>query len=171
MLFRSADLPESEELDFDGDVVALSSAVVHGRLKNSELLVNLDGCVSHLPPSQGEDVVRLIGSHMSLFSDVPSQTQVLQHDVEVGDSFPIKQHAYRVNPEKRARLQKQVDYMLGHGIAEPSCSPWSSPCLLAMKSDGSDRFCTDFRKVNGVTRPDCYPLPRVEDCVDNVGGA
>ena len=96
---------------------------------------------------------------------------MLQHDVDVGDSPPIKQHAYRVNPYKCMRLQKQVDYMLGHGIAEPSCSPWSSPCLLAIKSDSSDRFCTDFRKVNGVTKPDCFPLPPVEDCVDHVGGA
>lgn len=58
-----------------------------------------------------------------------------------------------------------------NGIAEPSCSSWSSPCLLADKSDGTDRFCTDFREVNGVTKPDCYPLPPVEDCVDHVGGA
>ena len=164
----SADLLESADSDCD---LNLSSAVVHGRLKNSEMLANLNGCVSHLSPSQREDVVRLIDLHGSLFSDVPSQTHVLQHDVDVGDSPPIKQHAYRVNPDKHARLQKQVDYMLGNGIAEPSCSPWSSPCLLAIKSDSSDRFCTDFRRVNGVTKPDCFPPPRVEDCVDHVGGA
>lgn len=40
-----------------------------------------------------------------------------------------------------------------------------------MKSDSSDHFCTDFRKVNGVTKPDCYPLPRIGDCVDHVGSA
>ena len=61
--------------------------------------------------------------------------------------------------------------MLEHGIAEPSLSSWSSPCLLVDKSDKSDRFCTDFRKVNNVTKPDSYPLPRVEDCVDRVGSA
>ena len=61
--------------------------------------------------------------------------------------------------------------MLENGTAEPSSSSWSSPCLLADKSDGFDRFYTDFRKVNGVTKPDCYPLPRVEDCVGHVGNA
>ncbi|XP_067260259.1 adhesion G protein-coupled receptor E3-like [Chanodichthys erythropterus] len=70
----------------------------------------------------------------------------------------IKQHPYRVNPEKRQRLQNQVDYMLLHGIAEFSTSSWSSPGLLAIKSDGTDRFCTDFRKVNNVTKPDCLFL-------------
>lgn len=153
------------------DVDAPSSAVVQGRLQNSEMLTKLDECFPHLTQSQHDDVVGLIKSHSSLFSDVPTRTQVLQHDIDVGDSPPIKQHAYRVNPAKRLRLKQQVSYMLEHGIAEPSSSSWSSPCLLADKSDGSDRFCTDFRKVNGVTKPDCYPLPRVEDCVDRVGSA
>lgn len=71
----------------------------------------------------------------------------------------------------RRRLQKQVNYMLEQGIAEPSNSPWSSLCLLAMKFNGSDSVCTDYRRVNNVTKPGCYPLPRVEDCVDNVGSA
>ncbi|KAM7406893.1 hypothetical protein PAMA_002878 [Pampus argenteus] len=52
-------LDASEDVDCDGDVV-LSSAVVHGRLKNSELLANLDGCFSHLSPSQSEGVFSLV---------------------------------------------------------------------------------------------------------------
>ncbi len=59
--------------------------------------------------------------------------------------------------------------MLENGIAEPSSSSWASPCLLVEKSDKSSRFCTDYRKVNAVTKPDAYPLPRIEDCIDQVG--
>lgn len=44
--------------------------------------------------------------------------------------------------------------MLENGIAEPSSSAWSSLCVLSVKSDGSDRFCTDYRKVNSVTKLD-----------------
>ncbi len=131
------------------------------------MLANLDSCFLHLRT----DIVKLINGHVSLFSDVPSQTHVLQHDIDVDDNMPIKQHPYRVNPKKRRHLQNQVNYMLSHGIAEPSISSWSSPCLLVIKSDGSDRFCTDFRKVNNITKPDCHPLPRMEDCVDRVGSA
>lgn len=148
-----------------------SRALFHERLNNFELLSKLDECFPHLTRSQREDVAKLNPLHVSLFSDVPTQTRVLQHDIVVGDSPPIKQHAYRMNPDKRLRLQKQVNYMLENGIAGPSSSSWSSPCLWAVKSDGSDRFCTDFCKVNGVTKPDCSPLPRVEDCVDHVGSA
>lgn len=95
---------------------------------------------------------------------------MLQQDIDVGDSPPIKQHGDRVNPDKHRCLQEQVDYMLENSIVEPSSSTWSLLCLLADKSDGSDQFCTDFRKVNGVTKPDCYRLPRVEDCVGMLAG-
>lgn len=61
--------------------------------------------------------------------------------------------------------------MLGNNIAVPSSSSWASPCLLVEKSDKSPRCCTDFRKVNAVTRPDLFPLPRVEDCIDQIGAA
>ncbi len=68
-------------------------------------------------------------------------------------------------------MEAEIQYMLEKEIAIPSSSDWSSPCLLVAKSDGSVRFCTDFRKLNSVTKPDCFPLPRVDDCVDQVGSA
>ena len=43
--------------------------------------------------------------------------------------------------------------------------------MLVAKGDGSYRFCTDFRKVNLVTKADSYPIPRVEDCIDKVGNS
>ena len=45
----------------------------------------------------------------------------------------------------------------------------SSPCILVPKTDKTFRFCTDFRKVNALTKPDSYPLPRIEDCIDRIG--
>lgn len=56
------------------DVGGPSDAMVHGRLKNSELLSKLDECFPHLIDSQRGDVVSLINTHLSLFSDVPTQT-------------------------------------------------------------------------------------------------
>ncbi len=62
-----------------------------------------------------------------------------------------------------------MKYLVENGLAVPSSSAWSSPCLLVPKPDGSHRFCTDYRKVNAITKPDSFPLPLMEDCVDNVG--
>lgn len=108
--------------------------------------------------------------HVSLFVDKPTQTTVLQHDVEVRDSKPIKQHTYRVNPAKRAAMQKEVEYLLENGFAVNS-SPWSSPSLLVPKSDQMPRFWNNYRKVNAVMTPDSFPLPCMDDCVDRVGSA
>ncbi len=52
-----------------------------------------------------------------------------------------------------------------------SLAPWGSPFLLVPKSDGTARFCTDYRKVNAVTIPDFFYLSCMEDCVDNLGSA
>ncbi|KAL6485896.1 hypothetical protein MHYP_G00052880 [Metynnis hypsauchen] len=68
-------------------------------------------------------------------------------------------------------MQSEVDYLVKHKLAVPSSSPWSSPCILVPKPDGTFRFYTDYRKVNSVTVPDSFPLPRIEDCVDCVGNA
>ena len=61
--------------------------------------------------------------------------------------------------------------MLDNDIIEPSKSEWSSPCVLVPKPDGSYPFCTDYRKVNSVTKTDSYPIPRIDDCIDKVGTA
>lgn len=152
----------------EDDVDFPSTELVAGRLRNSEIIQDLDSFLSYLTVIERSDVINVIQTYGNLFSDVPSRTSLIEHDIDVGDSMPIKQHAYRVNPEKRAQLQKEVTFMLENNIAEPSFSPWSSPCLLVKKSDGLFRFCTDFRRV---TKPDSYPLPRMEDCVDRVGNA
>ena len=68
-------------------------------------------------------------------------------------------------------MRDEIDYMLQNGIIEPSQSQWSSPCVLVPKSDGTYRFCTDFRKINGVSKTDSHPIPRVDDCIDRIGHA
>ncbi|XP_073721213.1 uncharacterized protein [Misgurnus anguillicaudatus] len=151
--------------------VAAVSETVQSRLPNSKILADVDSYLSYLNPSERSDIIQLVQQHLSLFSDVPSCTNVLEHDIDVGQAIPIKQHPYRVNPVKRQLLCKEVKYMLQYGIAEPSSSAWSSPCLLVEKPDGTHRFCTDFRKVNAITKPDSYPLPRLDDCIDRVGSA
>lgn len=89
----------------------------------------------------------------------------------MGGCSPIKQNSYRVNPVKRRIMQEESAYLLEYGFAVPSSSSWSSPCLLVPKPKGNFRFCTDYLKVNSITKPDSYPLPRMDDCIDRVGAA
>ncbi|XP_062610561.1 uncharacterized protein LOC134272333, partial [Saccostrea cucullata] len=141
------------------------------KLKNSDVLSDLESKLNHLQENEKEELVSLIQEFSHLFPDVPKKTNLVYHDIDVGDASPIKQHPYRMNPVKQEYCHAELAYMLEHDIIEYSNSPWSSPCLLVPKPDGSFRFCTDFRKVNTITKTDSYPIPRIEDCIDKIGHA
>ena len=141
------------------------------KLQNSQILNDLGTKLSHLPLVQRKELVEVITQYREVFPDVPSKTNLIEHDVDVGDSAPIKQHPYRVSPMKKELLDKEVQYMLKNDIIEESQSNWSSPCILVPKHDGGFRFCTDFRKVNDKTKSDSFPIPRIADCIDQIGNA
>ena len=141
------------------------------RLKNSEILGNIGMKKGHLTDYQREEVSYLVDEYRKIFPDVPSKTNAAYHDVIIGDVSPIKQHPYRLNPIKLESLRSEVQYMLENDIIEHSSSDWSSPCILVPKPDGTYRLCTDYRKVNAVTKTDSYPIPRIDDCIDKIGSA
>lgn len=68
-------------------------------------------------------------------------------------------------------MKREAEYLVKNDMAVHSSSPWSSPCILVPKPDGTSRLCTDYRRVNAVTVPDSYPMPRIDDCVDTIGSA
>ena len=145
------------------------------KLSESDILRQMDSKLTHLEQSQQDEIQKLVREYSDLFPDVPTRTTMISHDVDVGDAVPVKQHPYRLNPSKQESLNKEVRYLLENDLIEPSqkmaaCS-WSSPCILVPKPDGSYRMCTDYRKVNHLTKTDTFPIPRMDDCVDKVGNA
>ena len=133
------------------------------KLENSDILRNLNNNLSHLEPSQQEELKQLIHEYEHLFPDIPTRTDKIYHDVIVEDSKPIKQHPYKMNPLKQKYLQDEVKYLLENDFIEPSQSNYSSPCILVPKSNGTYRMCTDNCKVNSVTKTDSFPIPRIDE--------
>ena len=160
--------PTENDCNFDENFDVHSGTA---KLNNSEILRNIDSKLAHLTQSQQQDLKELFSEYKQLFSDVPLRTDTIIHDVDVGDAQPIKQHPYRLNPQKEEYLKNEVQYPLDNDFIEPSQSNWSSPCLLVLKPNQSYRMCTDFRKLNSVTKTDTFPIPQIDDCIDKVGKA
>ncbi len=72
---------------------------------------------------------------------------------------------------KKKVVQSELEAMLEMGVIEESHSDWASPIVLVPKTDGSVRFCVDYRKVNAVSKFDAYPMPRVDELLDRLGTA
>ena len=98
-------------------------------------------------------------------------TNLAEHAIATGDAAPIKQHLKRV-PLAHAEAEKQaIEDLKAKGVIRDSTSPWASPIVLVAKKDGGVRPCVDYRRLNQLVKPDGFPLPRIQDCLDSVAGS
>ena len=124
------------------------------------------------------DVTAPIKDVLQEFSDVFSDPKTLpphshiDHVINlVPGAIPVNSRPYRYSPLQKEEIERQVDEMLKAGLITPSLSPFASPVLLVKKKDGSWRFCVDYRKLNALTIKSRFPLPVIDELLDELGGA
>ncbi|XP_076035252.1 uncharacterized protein LOC143021537 [Oratosquilla oratoria] len=144
---------------------------LYAKVDNSKILYDPSTKLGHLSNDQASDISSLLTDYSNIFSDHPHPCSAVEHDIETNGARPIHQRPYRLNAFKKEYVREEVQRLQEVGIVEPSSSPWGSPVVLVPKPDGSMRLCIDYRKVNAVTEPDSYPLPRIDDVSDEVGRA
>ncbi|CAJ2642437.1 unnamed protein product [Trifolium pratense] len=104
-------------------------------------------------------------------SDVPPKREVeFTIDLVPGTS-PISMAPYRMSASELNELKKQLEELLEKKFIRPSVSPWGAPVLLVKKKEGSMRLSIDYRQLNKVTIKNKYPLPRIDDLMDQLVGA
>lgn len=82
---------------------------------------------------------------------------------------PIKMPFYRTTPANHTEISRQIEVWLKNDIIQESNSEWHSPCLLVKKASGEFRLVIDFRKLNKITKPMSFTLPRLECVFDTIG--
>ena len=88
-----------------------------------------------LTKSQEENVWQVLGAYDSVFTDVPRKSNVIQHQITLTDSTPIRSKPYPLPYAVRENLKTEIQEMLDLGIIRTSTSPYASPIVIAKKTD------------------------------------
>ena len=140
------------------------------KMKNSEILNDLDSKLRHVPTDRRNELKTLIQSFEGVFKDTPGRARVAPINIKLkSDASPSYQHPYRYNPEKMEAIEKDTMFLLENDLAAPHVGEWSSPPVVVPKEGGEWRVCQDYRRVNKMIEADALPLPRILDCIDMVG--
>ena len=128
--------------------------------------------VGTLPEHLKKDAWAMLQKRIKAFGfdgrlgSLPAKVHIRMVDGQV----PISGPGYNASPQKRVIIDKQIETWFEQGVIEPSKRPWSAPVVIAYRN-GKPRFCIDYRKLNAVTIPDEFPIPRQTDILASLSGA
>ena len=157
-------------------VQSVSSANPLPTLDVSERKKKLASMIAEIGPEltwQERDALRQLVLEKHLAFAVEDEedgcTDLVEMTIETGDATPVRAPLRRTPFAAREEIAEQLVKMQARGIIQPSTSPWASPVILVRKKDGTLRFCIDYRALNAVTKTDQFPLPRIDDLLDQLG--
>jgi hypothetical protein len=116
----------------------------------------------------------LLYSFATVFAEPTGLPPQRAHDHRIilkAGAQPVAVRPYRYPTSHKDELERQCAAMIEQGIARRSDSPFSSPVILVKKPDGSWRFCVDYRALNALTVKDAFPIPVVDELLDELHGA
>ncbi|WVZ58543.1 LOW QUALITY PROTEIN: hypothetical protein U9M48_008809, partial [Paspalum notatum var. saurae] len=129
-------------------------------------LCSIDAC---------EDLMQaLLVAHEHLFAAPQTLSPAWRQDHRIHllpDTAPVAVRPYRYPQLLKDEIERQCEETWCQGIIRESTSPFSSPVLLVKKHDRSWRFCVDYRGLNDRTVKDKFPIPVVDELLDELKGA
>jgi hypothetical protein len=97
---------------------------------------------------------------------------ICEHKIELKpNTKPIKQSKYRMNPNCAAKVKEEIDKLLKAGFIYPvDRAEWLSSIMIVPKKNGKLRVCIDYRKLNGASNFETFPLSFTEEILETVAG-
>ncbi|XP_078167208.1 uncharacterized protein LOC144561976 [Carex rostrata] len=127
---------------------------------------------------QSSDPDPLLQKIMHKYNSVFEEPQSLpprrwvDHKIELKPgSQPFSQRPYRFSHFQKLEVEKIVQELLRNSLIQHSTSNYASPVLLVKKKDGTWRMCIDYRKLNEETVKNKFPIPIIDDLLDELNGA
>ena len=118
-----------------------------------------------------KDLVRLHAGCFSKHSGDFGCTSAIQHEIPLKDAKAFRLPHRRIPPAQYQAVRQHLQDMIASGAIRESKSPYASQIVVVPKKDGTLRICIDYRKLNQKTERDSFPLPRIEEALDALGGA
>lgn len=125
----------------------------------------------HNPEQLPKEVTELLTEFQSVFAPPSGYPPARDCDHTIPllpGASPFSVRPYRYPPAIKDEIERQIADMLQSGIIQHSSSPFSSSVLLVKKKDGTFRFCVDFRQLNALTVKAKYPVPVIEELLDEL---
>jgi hypothetical protein len=154
--------PDGKELEFIAEPVVTAKGIAN-RVK-----------LNQLDASQGSEEP-VVNEFPDVFPEElpgmpPNQDIEFVIELKPG-TMPIYKTPFRMRTPELAELKEHIRELVEKGFIHPSSSPWGAPVIFVLKKDGTQRLCVDYRALNEVTVKNKYPLPRIDDLLDQLRGA
>ena len=129
------------------------------------------------PKNQGNfhfEIQNILDKHSIVFNDLPPglpPDRGFEHVIELEQGAkPIITTPYRHPRGYKEEIEKTIKELLDMGFIRPSSSPFASSVVLVKKKDGTMRMCIDYRALNKKTIKNRYPIPRIDELIDELHG-
>ena len=120
-------------------------------------------------PNREADIQDWLKEYKDTMTKEPGLTKLAEFSIDTGEHRPIAQRPYNTPLGLRESVDKELDWLLSKGYIRESESQWASPMVTVKKPDGTARICIDFKRINNITTPLPFYMPRVEEVLEAVG--
>ena len=162
---QSVNLMEEQEIHDEGEIPVWEA--------DTKSIVQQVKFGSQLQLKEKDKLQKLLQEYSDIFCDKPSLMTQMEHRIKITTQQTICLPPYRVPHAYHDAVKSELEEMLANNVIEDSKSEWTSSMVIVgeRESDGTIRICVDYRKLNAISETDAYPMPRIDDLINKVGGS